>query len=430
MTDSHLAAPESCTAKAQRFNQECHCVSLDRSALRAALACPSEGEDQSDCAEVWRLIEIERPLLFADSAVYVGRRQMERMAQSIAAIERVIALPAYRQHVLSWAPAIAGLETKCAGVFMGYDYHLGAEGPKLIEINTNAGGAMLVAGLGRAHRVCCHDGPPPGNALSAEADILAMFREEWRRERGDAPLETVAIVDDAPAEQFLYPEFLLFARLFQRAGMAAIVCDPSELVFADAALWHGRRRVDLVYNRVTDFSLAQHDSLRRAYETGATVLTPHPRAHALYADKQNLIALTDTESLAAFGVDSETRRILLETIPRTEAVSPERADEFWARRKQLFFKPAAGFGSKAAYRGDKLTKRVFGEILGGGYVAQALAPPGERRTGMAPGSELKLDLRHYVYQGRIQQSCARLYQGQTTNFRTPGGGFAPVVILE
>jgi hypothetical protein len=25
--------------------------------------------------------------------------------------------------------------------------------------------------------------------------------------------------------------------------------------------------------------------------------------------------------------------------------------------------------------------------------------------------------------------AARLYQGQTTNFRTPGGGFSPVVVL-
>ncbi len=39
---------------------------------------------------------------------------------------------------------------------------------------------------------------------------------------------------------------------------------------------------------------------------------------------------------------------------------------------------------------------------------------------------LKLDLRAYVYDGRVQLTAARLYQGQTTNFRTAGGGFAPV----
>ncbi|UUZ49727.1 hypothetical protein LP420_05925 [Massilia sp. B-10] len=45
-----------------------------------------------------------------------------------------------------------------------------------------------------------------------------------------------------------------------------------------------------------------------------------------------------------------------------------------------------------------------------------------------PG-ELKFDLRAYTYGGRVQLLAARIYQGQTTNFRTPGGGFAPVVVL-
>jgi hypothetical protein len=32
----------------------------------------------------------------------------------------------------------------------------------------------------------------------------------------------------------------------------------------------------------------------------------------------------------------------------------------------------------------------------------------------------------YVYDGTVQPTAARLYQGQTTTFRTAGGGFAPV----
>jgi hypothetical protein len=39
---------------------------------------------------------------------------------------------------------------------------------------------------------------------------------------------------------------------------------------------------------------------------------------------------------------------------------------------------------------------------------------------------LKFDLRNYVYHGEVQWVAARLYQGQTTNFSTPGGCFAPV----
>jgi hypothetical protein len=60
-------------------------------------------------------------------------------------------------------------------------------------------------------------------------------------------------------------------------------------------------------------------------------------------------------------------------------------------------------------------------------VAQEYAPPGERllRDAHAPVT-LKVDLRNFVYAGRVQLIAARLYQGQTTNFRTPGGGFAPL----
>jgi hypothetical protein len=41
----------------------------------------------------------------------------------------------------------------------------------------------------------------------------------------------------------------------------------------------------------------------------------------------------------------------------------------------------------------------------------------------------KMDVRLYTYDGRILLAAARLYQGQTTNFRTPGGGFAPVLVI-
>ncbi|MBS1246209.1 MAG: hypothetical protein H6R47_408, partial [Proteobacteria bacterium] len=99
----------------------------------------------------------------------------------------------------------------------------------------------------------------------------------------------------------------------------------------------------------------------------------------------------------------------------------------WAERKRLFFKPAGGYGSKAVYRGDKLTRRVWEEILAGDYVVQELVPPGERQVQVeAESTALKYDVRCFVYAGKIQLLAARLYQGQVTNFRTPGGGFAPV----
>lgn len=42
---------------------------------------------------------------------------------------------------------------------------------------------------------------------------------------------------------------------------------------------------------------------------------------------------------------------------------------------------------------------------------------------------MKLDVRLYAYNGAPLLMAARVYQGQTTNFRTPGGGFAPVFVI-
>jgi len=420
-------------ALADRLNADCHCVSLDDARLAAELERVSPGFHEAVMAG--------RPHLFARSAVFVGADDIARMARLVAAVERVVALPAWREHVLSWAPASARHETPARGVFLGYDFHLGAAGPQLIEINTNAGGGLLNAVLARAQQACCDDVEAllPGGlgGDTPEHLFLDMFLAEWRAwtakvgAGGTAP-PRIAIVDDAPAEQYLHPEFVLFRRLFERAGIAATICDPADLAFRDGALWQGGARVDLVYNRLTDFALDDpaHAALRAAWLADAALITPHPRAHALYADKRNLVALCDDALLAAWGVDGETRAILGAKIPRTERVSADRADELWARRRGLFFKPAAGYGSKAAYRGDKITRRVFDEVLAGDYIAQALVPPSSRtlRVGEAPVA-LKLDLRNYVYAGHVQLIAARLWQGQTTNFRTPGGGFAPVLAV-
>jgi hypothetical protein len=131
------------------------------------------------------------------------------------------------------------------------------------------------------------------------------------------------------------------------------------------------------------------------------------------------------------GVADSVIILLQEGIPQARVVRMEDGELWWRERKQWFFKPASGFGSKGAYRGDKVTQRVFAEIMQGGYVAQRMAQPGERMV-CAEGAEpalVKSDVRCYVYNEHVQLVAARLYQGQTTNFRTAGGGFAPVRIV-
>jgi hypothetical protein len=407
----------------EKLNTDCFCVSLDRAALRAVLkADPIAGD-------LGQLIEERCPNLFSAFPFFVSRDHVDAMAQVIRAIEGVVALPAY-QASLAWMPDIARLDPGTRGVFMGYDFHIGVEGPRLIEINTNAGGALLNAILGRAQRACCEEvaglvsGPLAASGL--EQAFVDMFIAEWRAAGRAAMPRRIAIVDDNPEQQFLYPEFLLFARLFQRFGFDAAVLPPSALTFDGTELRDSRGRVDVVYNRLCDFSLAapEHAALRAAYLARAAIVTPHPWAHALYADKRNLALLTDAERMRRWGVEPAVIDTLTNGIAHTRIVKPQIADELWAMRRKLFFKPAAGYGSKAAYRGDKLTRRVWEEIRNGEYVAQEFIAPGTRRVDTE--QEMKVDVRNYVYSGDVQLLAARLYQGQTTNMRTAGGGFAPV----
>ena len=415
--------------RAKQLNRECHCVSLNRAKLRQELSAQAHGDS------LCQMMCEDRPHLISDVAVFVAEASQQKQRDIIAAIEHVIALPAYQERVLAYAPQSARFQPKALGVFLGYDFHLDDNGPRLIEINSNAGGALVNLLLAKAHSACrscpCQLNFP-SLASEAEQAFIDMFEAEWQLEGHLQPLRCIAIVDEEPQQQYMLPEFLLFQNLFAKHGIEAVICDPAELKHRDGKLRHGDNIIDLVYNRLTDFALEEprQQSLLAAYLAGAVTVTPHPRNHALYADKRNLTLLTDAEVLQAIGVDAATQAILLQGIAKTVLVKEQDAETLWQQRKQLFFKPAKGYGSKAAYRGDKLTKRVFSEILQHDYVAQTLVQPSERQLqiGTQP-VELKLDLRNYVYNGQIQSTCARLYQGQTTNFRTPGGGFAQVVVV-
>ena len=70
---------------------------------------------------------------------------------------------------------------------------------------------------------------------------------------------------------------------------------------------------------------------------------------------------------------------------------------------------------------------MWDQIATGNYVAQDFVPPSERNLAKN-AAPLKVDIRCYAYRGKPLLYVARMYQGQTTNFRTTGGGFAPVLM--
>ena len=426
--ESAAAAPAQPARLDERLNRECFCITVDQAALWDSIAAATPGE-----ALRTALME-SREHLFSSRPVFLSRSDVAAMSEVVTAIEAAATLESYRAEVLARAPDLARHDFGPRGAFMGYDFHLGPDGPRLIEVNTNAGGAFLNALLARAQLACCSE---VQTAIDApllddfEDAVWRMFATEWRRQGRSGAPGLVAIVDDRPKEQYLYPEFLLAQAFFESRGVKAIIVDPAELDYSEGKLRHGGETVDLVYNRLVDFALEEpsHAALRGAYESGAAVVTPNPHNHALLADKRNLTLLSDPERLAAWGLD-EARLAVLSHVPRTVPVTAQAAEELWARRKSLFFKPAGGYGGKAVYRGDKLTRTVWTAILQGDYIAQDLAAPSERLIDLDGEIQpRKLDVRLYTYAGETLLAAARLYQGQTTNFRTPGGGFAPVIVV-
>ena len=412
---------------ADALNRSCHCINVDRGALQRSL------DARLGAPGAYLRLRDTHANLLADEPIFIAREHIAGMQEVIDAIERVVALPAFRDTVLARAPDIARTATGPHGVFFGYDFHLTDNGPRLIEVNTNAGGALLVMHVAGAQQACCREVEQFAAAAVDPGDLeetfVRMFRREFDAVRPGRELRRVAIVDEDPQAQYLGPEFELFRDLFAAHDIDALIAPPGDFRLANGALLAGGRVVDLVYNRLTDFYLQApaNDTLAAACRNGAAVFTPGPQAHALYANKRNLALLCDADALHGFGAPQDAIRTLAAAVPRTECVHSGSADDLWARRRQLYFKPSAGFGSRGTYRGAKLTRKTWASILEADYVAQEFVPPGERLLieGGARRS-MKVDVRCYVYRGRIQLLGARMYRGQTTNFRTGGGGLAAV----
>jgi hypothetical protein len=402
---------------AEMLNKLCACKTIDRPMLL------KEMDEKLN-----QLFEA-RPNLFSSTTVFISQDQFSRMSTSISTIEKAMESSYFKSKALGQAPPIAQLDFGPVGVFTAYDFHLSDEGPFLIEINTNAGGALINLALAGAQEQCCGLN---SQMNCSKNELVEMFLYEWKLQRENFNPELIAIVDENPETQYLYPEFLLFQKLFQEHHLKAVICDPSELIFNENTLWFRNEKVGMVYNRLTDFYLSdiKNSHLLNAYQTNAVVITPSPRNHALYANKANLELLSDVQEIQKMNLSPTEQAILLSSIPQTRKMTPDLALSLWEKRKELFFKPNAGFGSKAAYRGDKITKKVWEDILKNDYVAQKLIPPSKRLVNVdGVDADLKVDIRVYTYRGKIQLLAARLYEGQTTNFRTLGGGFAPVVVL-
>ncbi len=354
------------------------------------------------------------------------------LANAQSAIEAFYAIsrrPAYAQQLEPIAE-ISDFAPPYQSLLMAYDFHTTESGEcHLVEINTNASGYLLTTLLEMTHSdTRVEDSPQLARLQASFAAELAAWGKA-------GPHIRIAITDEEIAQQKMYVEFLMYKDWLRSCGWNAELVESRDFVAAGPALQnaHGDR-IDLVYNRLTDFYLQspQHASLRAGYVGGAACVSPSPREYWLLADKQRLIQFTSSDFLQAVGATPEeiasVQRVLIPTFEKSAFASPE---AIWLDRRRLFFKPKRSYGGKSVYRGESVSRKVFERLMHEDILIQQFTPAQKMPT-EDPRSVLsnwKFDLRFFVYGNQVQHAVARIYQGQVTNFASPLGGFTRVMFV-
>lgn len=333
----------------------------------------------------------------------------------------------YRQLLRPDLPEIARFDPGNDSVMMGYDFHMTEEGPKLIEVNTNAGAALL-AFLAHKPAATLQSLEIPektkNKIISTFYDVMAAFSQG----RVGKP-QHIVIVDENPADQFLYIEMLAFKALFEQYGICASVVAPGELDADSKGVFLRGLPVDMLYMRHCDFYLESEEmaGIRAAYLAKTVCLTPCPLTYGLLSDKRRLANLSNPDFLAEAGLNPKEIDLVLRIIPEAYLLSSKDMDDTWRQRKRWVFKPVSGFGSQGVFYGRKISRVSFADLDVDNTLVQKLVPAS--KVTLQSGEEMKVDFRLFAYRSQSLGVAARLYQGRITNMRTVGGGFAPVKIV-
>lgn len=351
--------------------------------------------------------------LASEAPVTITSADFEIMLNFSRAVFRLKDNPAYLSALVDAFPEAAHIRTQWPSVLMGFDFHLTADGPKLIEINNNAGGLYIGAGRWLPQPLLAE----AGFGHSLEQRLLGMFPDEW---------VSIAIMDEDVRNQFMYPEMCAYADLLRKAGHKVWVCSPEELQLAEHGLLIEGERIDAIYNRHTDFYLEgsslQH--VRTAYERGQVVLNPHPRSYALIGDKSRMADWWEPGLLESCVGPDEVARIRAVT-PETRRMDILDADQLWAERSQWVFKPAARHGGKGVVIGKGISRKRYESLDAAETIIQSLVPASEVDV---EGRRMKLDLRLFMHGQELIAVAGRVWSGQLTNFREPGSGWVSLSI--
>jgi len=369
---------------------------------------------------------VDHKLPISRVTAHLPHHDLKKMLRLVRLLFRLSQSDGYRQRVFPELPEVARFDPGHAALMMGYDYHLTPDGPRLIEVNTNAGGGYI-AWLSQQ---LAGKASPLYLSNRFQQRLLHSYLQEWQDfSGGERPLQRVVVVDEDLEQQMLLPEMVGCCDWLQEHRIAADIAAPEQLQVNADGVFFENEKVDLMYNRHCDFFLetpALHD-LRCAYLEKKICLSPNPFAYGLLADKRRMVLWSDSQVLDDLNLSLSDKQLLLDMVPKSLILANEDRDDLWRRRKKLIFKPVTKFGGRGVLMGRGITKKRFADLDPETTLVQEVIPPSIESS--EDGEEYKIDYRLFVYRDHLLGVGARLYQGQVTNLRTAGGGFAPVKIV-
>ena len=228
----------------------------------------------------------QRNYFFSHSPSSLSESSFKKIISFVQSLKNVLSSTSFQKEVFANSSLPLPGVTPTGGLFLGLDFHDTAQGPKLIEINTNAGGLLLNALLLDVQNPCqglSSFSNGLGNFSQTKEKIWDFFLWEWSLSFPHRTLKTLAVLDEKLESQFLFPEFLLYQSIFQERGLKCHILSPNQLEFHDNQLFFEGNRIDFIYNRHTDFYMETLDlkPVKLAWENGHVCLSPNPQDYHL-----------------------------------------------------------------------------------------------------------------------------------------------------
>ena len=357
-----------------------------------------------------KLGRVGRMTLATQTPIAISNDDFNTMLAFANTIYRLKHNPDYLNALQLNLPETIDIQPKQSSVLMGYDFHLTADGPKLIEINNNAGG-LWEKDDGWIPQ-CQHD----EMLGSLESRLLNMFDTSWQH---------IAIMDEDVEQQYMFPEMQAYAKLLRADGRKVSLVSPENLMTQDDGLYANSEKVDMIYNRHTDFYLESQvmQHIRQTFMMNQVALNPYPRSYALIGDKNRMVDWW-RDGFLAF-LSQKERALIHQVVPETHVLAEVDTEQAWANRKKWVFKPAARHGGKGVLLGKAMSRKRFADLSGSSTVMQKLVPASQIEI---DGKSFKFDVRLYMCGEKLIAMTGRAWNGQITNIREEGSGWTPITV--